>query len=112
MLERLSTLPTDIDLPVPLRPLERRALNIYWSWHPEVRELFKEISPTLWAQRKGPVNVLRQAESLAKFAGDRSFVKNLNGLARAFDTYLADTSETGFANSAKSLTPDGPVAYF
>ncbi len=112
MLDRLATLPSNVTLPQPIAALERLAFNMYWSWHPEVQELFKQISPLLWAERKGAVHVLQNAD-VSKLANDKAFVKKVNDAAKAFDAYLADDSKSWFPKSGnKALSDAGPVAYF
>lgn len=51
--------PDDLRLPPKLEGLERLAYNLYWSWHPEVRELFARIDRQIWSGFRSPVAVLR-----------------------------------------------------
>ena len=39
-----------IDLPTPLEKLNDLAYNLWFSWNPEVRDLFKEIDIDLWRE--------------------------------------------------------------
>ena len=56
----IPTLPSEgLRLPPKLEGLERLAYNLYWSWHPEVRELFSRIDRQVWAGFRSPVSVLR-----------------------------------------------------
>jgi len=37
-----------LKLPPRLSRLDRLAYNLWWSWHPEGRQLFSAIDPDLW----------------------------------------------------------------
>ena len=62
---RPVSVPTNPGLPIPLPPrlagLRELAYNLYWTWHPDVRALFRRIDPTLWARHRNPVPVLHGA---------------------------------------------------
>lgn len=114
MLHSLSTLPpTGLDLPSPLAALERLAFNLYWTWHPEVQSLFREISPEDWDSGQGPVAVLTKSKRLNSLAKDKEYVQHLNEAARTFDRYLAGADKSWFAKRKDHTISDkGPVAYF
>ena len=45
-------------LPPRLAGLRRLAFNLYWTWHPEVRELFSRIDAGAWERYRSPVPLL------------------------------------------------------
>ena len=50
----------DWNLPERIARLKDLAYNLWWSWHPEARALFKEMDRTLWAEtHHNPVRLLR-----------------------------------------------------
>src|SRR4051812_50078346 len=64
-------------LPEPLTPLSQLVMNLRWSWHPETRDLFETLDPSLWQTCGGdPVRALGEvsAERLAQLAKDRRVV--------------------------------------
>src|SRR4051794_41976922 len=61
-------------LPEPLMPLSQLVMNLRGSWHPETRDLFETLDPSLWQTCGGdPVRALGEvsAERLAQLAKDR-----------------------------------------
>ena len=41
--------------------LHELAFNLWWSWHPEAQELYRQIDPTLWREScHNPVRFLEQ----------------------------------------------------
>ncbi|MBI0385443.1 DUF3417 domain-containing protein, partial [Streptomyces albiflaviniger] len=77
--------------PEPLRPLNRLARNLRWSWHPETRELFESVDPEGWRESGGdPVRLLGAVplSRLADLAEDRSFLRRLTAAADDLHDYL------------------------
>jgi starch phosphorylase len=100
-------------LPERISRLEELANNLWWSWHPQARELFRILDYPLW--RLGghnPVKQLREidANKLAAAASDPAFLNLYDSVMSAFD---ADTSDkdSWFSSRYPSVL-DGPVAYF
>jgi starch phosphorylase len=79
-------------LPEPLQALGELALNLRWSWHPETRELFREVDPETWeAAGRDPVRLLGQVAPprLTALAGDRRFLRRLGDAADDLRDYLS-----------------------
>jgi starch phosphorylase len=81
--------------PVPptLWRLGELARNLWWSWHPDARALFKSIDPVLWRQsRYNPVRLLAgvPAARLDELADDGAFVRRLAVVLETFDTEMTD----------------------
>ncbi|MFC1412212.1 alpha-glucan family phosphorylase [Streptacidiphilus sp. N1-12] len=78
-------------LPEPLQALGELALNLRWSWHPETRDLFREVEPETWeAAGRDPVRLLGQVapQRLTALAADRRFLRRLGDAADDLRDYL------------------------
>jgi starch phosphorylase len=78
-------------LPARVARLKDLAYNLWWSWHPEARALFKEVDRTLWADtHHNPVQLLRQgpAPRLAAIAADPGFLSRYDAVIATFDRYM------------------------
>ncbi|MET8974214.1 alpha-glucan family phosphorylase [Streptomyces sp. NPDC004539] len=78
-------------LPEALRPLAELARNLRWSWHPETRELFREVDPDRWETAGDPVRLLGAVppRRLAELAEDTGFLARLAAAAADLDAYAA-----------------------
>ena len=105
-------------LPIPRLPkrierLDELAHNLWWSWHPRARDLFRALDYPLWRMSgHNPVKQLREIEPdrLKAAAADPAFLSLYDSVLSAFDTDMS-TSDTWFA----AKYPDrlsGPIAYF
>ena len=78
----------DWQLPPKLARLKDLAYNLWWSWHPEARALFKEIDRTLWAEtHHNPVTMLRgvPAERLQALTTNAGFLERVELLLAQAD---------------------------
>lgn len=105
-----SVIPT---LPSALEPLREMVFNLWWTWEPSARRLFRHLDPELWNRTNhNPVRMLqlsRQAR-LEEVSQDKNFLRELNEVHEAFKRYLSreDTyGKTGAGNAFKK-----PIAYF
>jgi starch phosphorylase len=72
----LGTIRVIPELPDELKRLEDLAYNLYISWNPEARQLFRQIDPELWKKTNhNPVKFLRevQQKKLEKVAIDPQY---------------------------------------
>jgi starch phosphorylase len=100
-------------LPERINKLEELANNLWWSWHPQARNLFRVLDYPLW--RLGghnPVKQLREisADKLAAAATDPAFLNLYDSVMSAFDAEMSD-KDSWFTTKYPSVL-DGPVAYF
>jgi len=100
-------------LPERIARLDELANNLWWSWHPQARDLFRALDYPLW--RLGghnPVKQLREIspDRLQEAASDPAFLTLYDSVMSAFD---ADVSAQGAwcATNYPHLLQD-PVAYF
>jgi starch phosphorylase len=100
-------------LPERISRLEELANNLWWSWHPQARDLFRALDYPLW--RLGghnPVKQLRElsASKLEAAASDPAFLNLYDSVMSAFDAEMS-ARDSWFATKYPNVL-DGPVAYF
>jgi len=101
-------------LPSELEPLREMVYNLWWTWEPPARRLFRFLDIPLWeATNHSPLRMLqtcRQAR-LTEVAEDEHFLKDLNSVYARFRAYL-HRSDT-YGKLRLETTPlQRPVAYF
>jgi starch phosphorylase len=100
-------------IPERMGRLEELAHNLWWSWHPEARELFRRLDYALWRYGgHNPVKELRETspERLQQLAADAQFLAMYDSVMGAFDAEMS-AKKTWFGANYPSLLR-GPVAYF
>ncbi len=63
-------------LPATLEPLRELSFNLWWTWEPAARRLFRELDPELWNQTNhNPVRMLQLSRQsrLEELAQDNEF---------------------------------------
>src|SRR5213594_1207670 len=105
-----SVIPT---LPAVLEPLREMTFNLWWTWEPSARRLFRHLDPDLWNRTNhNPVRMLqlsRQAR-LEELAQDKSFLRELKEVHDAFRNYLARRDT--YVKTGAGAAIERPVAYF
>src|SRR3954454_21575423 len=101
--------------PVPTRisRLRELAFNIWWSWHPEAQELYRQIDPELWEQDyHNPVDFLRDVRErrLVAAAQDAAYLQQYDQVLISFDRYIG-AQDTWFARTYPE-SQDHTIAYF
>jgi starch phosphorylase len=79
-------------LPPELEPLRRLAYNVIFSWHSEIRDLFKRMDPRLWSDTgHNPVLMLGLIgqERLNELAQDPRFLGQLAEVDQDMERYLS-----------------------
>jgi starch phosphorylase len=82
-----------VPIPPQLARLTDLADNLWWSWHPQARSLFKQISYPLWrATAHNPVRMLQlvSPERLEALAHDPDFAAEYERVLAAFDAEMGD----------------------
>jgi starch phosphorylase len=93
--------------------LEELANNLWWSWHPQARGLFRALDYPLWhLGGHNPVRQLREisADKLAAAATDSAFLNLYDSVMLAFDADMSH-KDSWFSTKYPHVL-DGPVAYF
>ncbi len=99
-----------MDLPERLRELAR---NLYWTWHPELIEIFRDLDPVLWRDvNHNPVAFLDgfPDDTLRKKAGELALDARISQAFHQMQDYLQSRTTWG-AWQAGPLKAR-PVAYF
>mgnify|MGYP005840593139 FL=1 len=89
------------------------ARNLWWSWHPEVINLFRDLDPIRWRQLDhNPIALLSEftPERLELRAAELVLHSRINYAYRRLKEYLAETPLWGRTNAG--VLGSKPVAYF
>jgi len=100
-------------MPARIARLKDLSYNLWWSWRPEARTLFKEIDRNLWAEtHHNPVKLLRLCppERLESLLSDQSFLARYDVVIEAFDKYML-ASDTWFAKTQPEMKGKN-IGYF
>ncbi len=101
-----------MNIPERLRRLPELAMDLWWTWNPQAREVFRRLDYALWRQTAhNPVLMLQTlpAELLQSFAQDDRFVAVYDSALEALDNARA-ARDTWWQQRFRD-TP-GPIAYF
>jgi starch phosphorylase len=100
-------------LPAALEPLREVSFNLWWTWEPLARRLFRHLDPELWDRTNhNPVRMLqlsRQAR-LEEVSQDKTFLRELKQVHDAFTKYLERKDTYGKTGAGSAIKK--PVAYF
>ena len=100
-------------LPAPLEPLREMVFNLWWTWEPTARRLFRHLDPELWDRTNhNPVRMLqlsRQAR-LEEVSQDKNFLRELSEVHQTFRAYLARQDTYGKMGAGNAIKK--PIAYF
>jgi len=100
-------------LPATLEPLREMSFNLWWTWEPSARRLFRHLDPELWDRTNhNPIRMLQLSRQsrLEELAQDKNFLRELKQVFEEFEKYLGrhDTyGKTGAGSAIKN-----PIAYF
>ena len=78
-------------IPAELACLSEMARNIWWSWTPEARDMFKSLNPALWKEcGHNPVLMLERLsfEALVELSKDEAVLARINGVYKMFRAYM------------------------
>jgi starch phosphorylase len=96
-----------------LEPLREMSFNLWWTWEPAARRLFRHLDPDLWNRTNhNPVRMLqlsRQAR-LEELSQDKAFLRELKQVFDAFHKYLGRKDTYGKTGAGSAIQK--PVAYF
>ncbi len=100
-------------LPAALEPLREVSFNVWCTWQPSARRLFRHLDPELWNRTNhNPIRMLqlsRQAR-LEELATDKTFLRELKQVYDAFQKYL--TRKDTYGKTGAGAVIQKPVAYF
>jgi starch phosphorylase len=100
-------------LPAALEPLREMSFNLWWTWEPSARRLFRHLDPELWNRTNhNPVRMLqlsRQAR-LEELSQDKIFLRELKEVYESFKKYLARQDTYGKMGAGSTIKKR--IAYF
>ena len=105
--------PLDQKLPEKINRLGELAYNLWWSWSPEVRVLFRNLDLPLWRQTlHNPVQMLQEIEpsKLETAVQDGEFMRRYNKVIILFDEQMK--REGSWFNQTYPELTDKTIAYF
>jgi starch phosphorylase len=106
-------MPENTKLPKSLEPLKDLSYNLWFSWNPDARDLFKGMDNELWRKTgRNPVSFLKNisTETINKYAGDNTFIDKVNHVYTRFQKYMNEKN-TIFHMNFPNLHSQ-TVAYF
>src|SRR4051794_15194507 len=104
-------------LPAALEPLRELVFNLWWTWQPDARKLFRHLDIALWDRTNhNPLRMLqlcRQAR-LLEVAKDDDFLREMRTVYGKFGDYLRrkDTYGKLHEKELHPITQKSPIAYF
>ncbi len=98
-------------VPPQLEGLRRLAYNLWWTWHPSARVLFRRMDSAAWARYRNPVPLLEGQVRYAELLDDPRFMAEYQALMGDFDRYMANGTDHWFHRQHASELR-GPIAYF
>lgn len=93
--------------------LTQFALNLWWTWHPEVIEIFRDIDPLAWrATNHNPIALLQRLsdEALVERVELHALESRINYEYRRLQDYLTDERTWCRQHAARLCV--NPIAYF
>src|SRR5256886_5010321 len=100
-------------LPAALEPLREMSFNLWWTWEPSARRLFRHLDAEVWDRTKhDPVRMLQLSwqSRLEELAQDKGFVRELKQVFEEFEKYLGRHDPYGKTGAGSSIK--NPIAYF
>jgi starch phosphorylase len=100
-------------IPERIAGLSDLAFNMWWSWHPEARELFKMLKRAAWKLSvHNPVGMLRSldGQALQNAAGDAKFLRHYDAVLSRFSEDITPGGGWFYDNIRGAGLP--PVAFF
>lgn len=101
------------NLPEELSELEDLAFNLWWSWHPAARMLFKRLNREAWKDSgHNPIKLLEDLsnDALKSASKDPDYMRNYQAVTAQFHEYMA-SKEGWFTENVKD-PGTLPIAYF
>ena len=89
------------------------ASNLWWSWQPEVTNIFRQIDPVRWSElRHNPVLLLKEypPQKLEEIASQLVIHSGINRAYRSWREYMESTSTWGSTHAG--VLGQRPAAYF
>ncbi len=102
-------------MPSRISRLYELAYNLWWSWHPEARALYRKLDPDLWEHvGHNPVHFLSELnpQLLEQAANDRVYLERYDSVLEDFDRYMHPRAEETWFSRTYPEFADRTIAYF
>jgi starch phosphorylase len=102
-------------MPSRISRLYELAYNLWWSWHPEARALYRKLDPDLWEHvGHNPVHFLSELnpQLLEQAANDRVYLERYDSVLENFDRYMHPRAEETWFSRTYPEFADRTIAYF
>ena len=102
-------------LPVELEPLRTMVFNLWWTWEPQARALFRHLDHELWhATNHNPLRMLQLCKQarLVEVAQDDDFLREMRAVYEKFGAYLERPDTYGKCRKDSPFSEKAPIAYF
>ena len=93
--------------------LNELAQNLWWSWQPDIRAIFRELDPETWSLvYHNPVALLQRVppEDIARRVHDLEMQTRINQAHRRLQSYLKGGESWGLTHAGPILAR--PIGYF
>src|SRR5437016_4445726 len=100
-------------LPATLEPLREMSFNLWWTWEPSARRLFRHLDPELWDRTNhNPIRMLQLSRQsrLEELSQDKNFLRELKQVFEEFEKYLGRQDTYGKTGAGSAIK--NPIAYF
>lgn len=105
-------------LPKELNILNEIAHNMWWSWNQESWEVFEQLNPIVWNQKRNPVQTLASLDEqkMNELKNDQEFLNKVSAITTKYEAYLK-SDQTWYNNTYSkeqnfAETKDRTIAYF
>src|SRR6188768_1168037 len=102
-------------LPESLEPLRDMVYNLWWTWQPDARKLFRDLDHTLWDQTNhNPLRMLQlsRQQRLDEVARNDDFLREMRAVYARYQAYMSDKKTYGKGRTGTSIASAAPIAYF
>ncbi|MEO6053985.1 MAG: DUF3417 domain-containing protein, partial [Chthoniobacterales bacterium] len=100
-------------LPEDLEPLREMCYNLWWTWEPQARRLFRHLDIPLWEKTNhNPLRMLHLCKQarLLEVANDEVFLRDLKEVYSRYKAYLC--RKDTYTKERKNSPLKNPIAYF
>lgn len=99
-------------LPSSLKPIETIVMNLWWTWHQEIWEIFQQFNPEEWIKHRNPIMTIESAsdETIAMLEKDQDYLSKLHAINEKLNYYMTRT-DRWYPNTYPDKK-DTPIAYF
>ncbi|MBN2569105.1 MAG: alpha-glucan family phosphorylase [Deltaproteobacteria bacterium] len=110
---RFNRFSVTTSFPESISRLREIAYNLWWSWNPNIKELFSRIDPHIWEAVSGnPIEMLERVDQkrMEEIARNESYLSLYKQVTEWMDARKMDSDTIGEKGAA--ISKERPIAYF